>query len=327
VHGRPAGQCSATDTDLRAYATPSGYGRRSYPRGKHRIQSWQVSAVNLGIAGLVVGIGGIVIGAVVAIVVAIWQRRPKRMVYDLSTNRRIVTGTTYQTSGVLRVMYGRRKLDDPHIIVVRVANDGKVEVRPEDWQEPFTLNTGSEIIDSDVVDTSSKSINASIIGRELHKIYCNKMLMNAGEWFDVQMLVDGPGGISDASARIAGATLTPVGRAKNLRSQIGLWAVVGVVVVGLLVAGAFTSVGRSILHGSVGNVENQVQLQLTVVPTLIGKPVSEVVPDLHKAKLHLGNQQSIPSSVAAGIVIDQYPGAGTILETGAQVSIVIAQHG
>lgn len=277
--------------------------------------------MNLGIAGLVVGIGAILI----SVGIAIWQRRPKRMVYDLSTNRRIVTRTTYQASGVLRVMYGDRKLEDPYLIVVRVANDGKVEVRPEDWQEAFTLNTESEIIDSGVVGASSKGINASIIGREPHKIYCNKMLMNTGEWFDVQMLVDGPGGISDVSARIAGATLAPVSRAKNLRFQLGLSAVgAGVVVV--LIAGAFTSVGRSILHGSVGSVGNEVQLQLTVVPTLVGKPVTEVVPNLHKAKLHLGNEQFIPSFGAAGIIVDQYPGAGTRLETGAQVSIVIAQH-
>jgi hypothetical protein len=280
--------------------------------------------VNLGIASLVVGIGAILI----AVGIAILQRRPKRMVYDLSTNRRIVTRTTYQTSGVLRVMYGERKLEDPHLVVVRLANDGKVEVRPEDWQKPFTLNTESEIIDSDVVGTSSEGINASIMGREPYKIYCNKMLMNRDEWFDVQILIDGPGGISDASARIAGATLAPVSRAKNLRFRLGLWAVgAGVVVV--LFAGAFTGVGQFILHGfqtTVGAV-GQPQLTVVVVPTLIGKPASEVVPDLHKAKLHLGNEQSIPSSGAAGIVIDQYPDAGTRLGTGSQVSIVIAQHG
>lgn len=78
-------------------------------------------------AGLIAAI----VGVLITIVIAIWQRRPKRVVYDVSANRRIITRTTYQESGALHVMYGHRQLKDPHLIVVRIANDGKVEVRPK----------------------------------------------------------------------------------------------------------------------------------------------------------------------------------------------------
>jgi hypothetical protein len=67
----------------------------------------------------------------------------------------------------------------------------------------------SEIIDSAVAGTSSDGLNAFIGVREPHEVSCSKMLLNKGEWFDIQMLVDGQEDIPDVSARIAGAKLTP----------------------------------------------------------------------------------------------------------------------
>src|SRR5262249_5167370 len=65
---------------------------------------------------------------------------------------------------------------------------------------------------------------------------------------------------------------------------------------------------------------------MTRVPSLIGRPASQVVPALHRAKLHLGREEFTPSPGPAGLIIDQYPGAGVRLNVGGLVSIVVAQR-
>jgi hypothetical protein len=276
-----------------------------------------------GIVGLIVGISGILI----TISIAVRQRRPKRIVYDIGADRRIITSNAYQSTGALVVMYGERQLRDPYLVVVRVANGGKVEVRPEDWQEPFTLKTNSEIIDSGVVGRSSNDLSVEITHREARKICCDKVLLNQHEWFDIQVLIDGPGGISDVSARIAGARLEPARRSKAdrrwiilgspYRKAITFYAGTPIAVTGLAL------LFFNLVYSPLQPVKEP---PMTRAPQLIGRPVSQVVPDLHRAKLHLGSEQFVPSPGPVGIVVDQDPGVGVRLQVGAQVSIVVAQR-
>jgi hypothetical protein len=278
----------------------------------------------LTILGLVLG----AIGILATVIIASRQRKPKRVTYDVIANRRIITQTGYQVTKALVVTYGDRNLSDPHLIVVRVANTGKVEVRPEDWEEPLSLTTSSEIVDSGVVGTSSKDLKVEAAPVESHQIRFGKMLLNQGEWFDVQMLVDGPGNVSEASARIAGARLeqgksakpapAPVS-SKSRRYRRPWWrrpVILGTVLILYLV----------IIIGAVFAVPPIFNKPTVRVPKLIGVSTSQVVQDLRRANLHLGNERFIASLEPAGTIIDQYPGAGSEVDPGSEVSIVIATH-
>lgn len=127
------------------------------------------------------------------------------------------------------------------------------------------------------------------------------------------MLVDGSGGILGASARIAGAKLA-AGRAKtDRRIDARLWlALAGV---GVVAGAAITGILKFEFP------------QPASVPALIGKPVSQAIPDLHHAKLDLGSELLIKSSGPVGVVVAQYPSAGTQMNAYAQVTIVVSQHG
>ena len=274
------------------------------------------------VAGIAIGTAGILI----SLSIAFWQRRPKRLAYDLTTNRGIVTRTSYQESGDFRIMYGARELQNPYLIVVRVVNDGKIEIRPEDWQEEFSVEVGPEIIDSAVVATSSNGLDASVTVRESHKIRCNKLLLNKGEWFDVQMLVDGPlASTLSVSARVAGTRLVAARRGKIPRFSwpifkwLGDAGLTGVIVAATGTIGVVTALTLTLVWIPSSQPES-------TVPTLTKQPVTRVIAELHNAKLHLGNEQFIPSTYKPGTVVDQYPSAGSQADTGSQVSIVVAQH-
>jgi len=220
--------------------------------------------------------------------------------------------------------YGRPWIGSrTYLIVVRVVNDGKMEIRPEDWQEEFTLEARPEIIDSAVVATSSKGLDASVAVREPHRIHCSKPLLNKGEWFDIQMLVDGPPASTlDASARVAGGRIVAARRAKIPRFSwpifgSPIWAAIAVAIIAPILAIGFA-------HGWFSSISDQIPE--STVPTLTGKSVTQVITQLHNAKLHLGNEQFIPSADHPGTVVDQYPSAGSQAAVGSQVSIVVAQH-
>jgi hypothetical protein len=263
-----------------------------------------------------------VLGILATILIAIRQRRPKRIVYDITAHRRIITQTGYQVTKPLVVSYGDRKLSDPYLVVVRIANTGKMEIRPEDWEEPLSLTVGSEIVDSGIVGTSSRDLKVEVTHVDSRQIRCSKILLNPGEWFDIQMLVDGPGNMSEASARIAGARLEP-GKSpkppqrrsyKYRRKWWNRYVIVGAVVV-------FSLAFEVVVLMNLGNSPT------TRVPELVGGSAIQVVPDLHRAKLHLGNERFISSPGPSGTIVDQYPSAGSQVDLGSEVSIVIAKHG
>jgi hypothetical protein len=283
--------------------------------------------MDLGIVGLLVG----AIGIGVSIVIAYRQRRPKRIAYDFTANRRIITRPDYKTLDTLKVMYGVRSLNDPYLVVVRISNEGKVAIKLEDWQEPLTLQTSSEIIDSAVVGTSSKNLGAEIADRETNEVRCNRMLLNAGEWFDLQLLIDGSNS-PELSARIADTQLQPLKRPKTsprwvsairTLSAVG-WATIFAAVATVAVAWFVFFYAP---NASQVTVPSSPKPPPSVrIPKLIGQPVSQVVGELHDANLHLGREQFIPASGKPGIVIDQYPGPDERLRTGGQVSIVVSQR-
>jgi hypothetical protein len=277
--------------------------------------------VDLTTFGLILAI----LGILVTVGIAIRQRRPKRVTYEQLANRRIITRTAYQASGALVVKYGDRSLADPYLVVVRVANGGKVEIRPDDWEELLSFSTGSEIVDSGVVGTSSKDLRVDINLMETNCVTVDRMLLNPGEWFDIQMFVDGPGGVTEVSARIAGAKLEPSKkRSRLLRDRIPNLRALPRSPSAIVILPIVAIVGLTVFV-IIGN--HYFGVPMTSVPQLTGLPVSKVVEHLHHAKLHLGEETFVPSPGPAGIVVDQHPGAGSRVETGGQVSIVITQHG
>ena len=268
------------------------------------------------------------IGILVTIAIAIRQRRPKRVVYEVLTNRQIIARTAYQTTGALAITYGDRNLKDPHLIVIRIANGGKVEIRPDDWEEPLSLGSDSEIIDSGVVGQSSKDLQPEIAGAESHQIWLSKILLNQGEWYDVQMLIDGTDGVS-VSARIAGARLeakrTRVGT-NSIRTWLRHFSSLSSTPIALPSITAVITVIALIVFFLTGGLKN-LSPPTSRVPQLIGMPLSQVVQELHRAKLHLGAERFVPDSGPVGIVIDQDPGVGSEVDVGGEVSVVISQHG
>ncbi|GAB3863689.1 hypothetical protein GCM10029963_72850 [Micromonospora andamanensis] len=282
--------------------------------------------MNATIAGLALAVLGILVG----IVIALLQRRPKRVVYDMITRSQIVSHTGYRATGKLQVLYEGRQLADPHLLVLRVANGGKIEIRPEDWIErlKIVVSRGVEIVDAAIAGSAPSNLEVKVEQTEKSQVTISSVLLNRQEWFDVQLLIDGPGEVQEISARVAGAQLLPGRPIKGMRGlistlprltsrlhlgEMGSWA---------FVSTAVATVGFVVAFSSFFLLDRP---EMATVPDLTGKSAEVVVPELRRAGLHLGAQDRLPNSAPKGTVIDQHPPGGSKIEKGERVSIVLSE--
>lgn len=151
------------------------------------------------LTGTVVG----AIGIAVALLIYFWQRKPKTLDYSVVSNVPLVSHAAGMV-GNLEVVYNRQSVKDPRLLVVRIKNTGKVAIVGEDYVEGPSIHFGSpvEVIDAFQVGGSSPNMVQLIaVGHGHGPVEPEVGLLNSGEYFDLQMLLDGDPGDVTASAR------------------------------------------------------------------------------------------------------------------------------
>ncbi|WP_224025856.1 hypothetical protein [Arthrobacter sp. NicSoilC5] len=161
---------------------------------------------NAGWIGFVSAILG-VISFGLSILFYVWGRKPKQLGWRVLSKYGMIRGR--RALPKLSVSYGGQELFNPVATLVRIENYGKVEIRKEDWEIPVEFNYDeSRIVQAAIVDKSDGNIGATINEHNLSDAKCTlqPMLLNQGEWFDVQIITDGPVEEPAINARIAGVT-------------------------------------------------------------------------------------------------------------------------
>lgn len=150
------------------------------------MELWTAVGLALGIASIAVSLG-----------IAYGSRRPKRLDYQVTTNTRLLSPTAYETSGVRGDLFSYReqKLGEPRLVVVRVLNSGKVPIAPEDFVRPLTISVGDQAVvaTKGVSGSEPADLAPTLDSLDEHSVTVEPVLLNAGEWFDIQLLIDGSG--------------------------------------------------------------------------------------------------------------------------------------
>lgn len=191
-------------------------------------------------------------------------RKPKQLGWRVLSKYGMIRGRW--DAPKLTISYEGQELINPVATLVRIENHGKVEIRKEDWEIPVGFNfQDSRIVQAAVVDKSDGNIAATIDDQRLDEVSCSlkPMLLNQGEWFDVQLITDGPVEEPAINARIAGVT----GRLgdmeaiqRKFQNRMLAAIVVGILLVSfaanslLSVSAVWLGVIAGILLGIVGNV-------------------------------------------------------------------------
>lgn len=131
----------------------------------------------------------------------------------------------------LKLVFGGREVRHPNIIVLRISNAGREEIRADDFTRPITIVfKRSKLLTRDVINQSSQDMDLTLkVDTSLpDEVTVNPLLLNAGEWIEIQFVTDGPVEKPPVRARIAGQTKEPASMAvvQNRRTRrylVGAW--------------------------------------------------------------------------------------------------------
>lgn len=149
-----------------------------------------------------------VIVGVIALLVTIY-------LYRLTKNRKSLSYQVLSESPLisisddiksdLKVLYKDKEVENVHLLLIRFVNDGNVPVAATDFERPLSVNLEGEpdIISAEVAESIPANLDPLLeVNNKVIKVA--PTLMNAGDSFNVKVLVGEYGGKFDVDARILG---------------------------------------------------------------------------------------------------------------------------
>jgi hypothetical protein len=170
------------------------------------------------------------------------QRQPKTLDWELVANQSILgAGKRYIGESRLTVLWDGMKLSHPRLVTLRIVNSGKREIELDDYERPVNIFSSGDIIDAiitgsgpnDLFPTGSQPPKPEKVSP--HELEFSPGLLNAGDWIELQLVVDGEQGRPVVSTRFAGQSrsmrnLQEVRQASNNRWG---WFALGIAIMSL----------------------------------------------------------------------------------------------
>src|SRR5687767_7440604 len=101
--------------------------------GQWLVDHWEFTV------GTALGILGIVVG----IAVALWQRQPKTLDYEVRNRLPLLSphaqAASQRLAAPLTLMYGNEAIENPYLLTVRIKNTGKRAISADDYAEAIFI--------------------------------------------------------------------------------------------------------------------------------------------------------------------------------------------
>jgi hypothetical protein len=182
------------------------------------------------------------LGIVVAIGIYLRQRNIKRFEYQTLTSRELMVDTKIGGDKELRVSYGEREANDPRLTLLKLLNSGRVEIRSDDFEQPIRVvaSPKASIVFTEVVGTNPDDLHPIITIVNERTLELKPLLLNAKDWVELQLLVDGDPTPLELSGRIAGVQRindanVRLRRNQLIQSQFGMAIGILSAILGLLI--------------------------------------------------------------------------------------------
>lgn len=176
--------------------------------------------------GNLIGLAGLVTGFIF-----FWlSRKPKRLGWEIISSTALVSFKG--RSLPLKVVFDGEDVYSPNIVVLRLGNAGKKEIRSEDFDGPVRVSFDKgRLLATSVSNTSVEGITYDLDTSQENEIRIEPKLLNPREWLDIQFVTDGPLEEPRVFARVAGQ-LNDIQDVERARARV--WG--PVLVGGMLIA-------------------------------------------------------------------------------------------
>ena len=152
-----------------------------------RDSAWQAIGV---IIGAIIGL----VGIIVAIYTYVKQTKKKSLSYQIIESTPLLTVNS-EIKNKLKFLYENREVDDIHLLILEIKNDGNIPIESRDFepQFPLTFSFGEQakILSADIIETTPKDLDPKIerFEAEPHKIVISPLLLNDGDRFRIKLLL------------------------------------------------------------------------------------------------------------------------------------------
>jgi hypothetical protein len=140
------------------------------------------------VVGTMLGVAGILVG--------VWfAKSPSTLDYRVLLIAPLLS--RHASKVPITVSHEGNELEEPYIVQLRVTNTGKRAVRADDYEEPITVRLkGPDLVAPFVAGSNVENLvppNPQDVSFEKNEVAFayRPALMNARDWFEIQMLCDG----------------------------------------------------------------------------------------------------------------------------------------
>jgi hypothetical protein len=182
------------------------------------------------------------IGVVAAVVVAFLihrQQTLKALSYGV-LSRPLLTTATKAVKGRVQILLDEQQIESPLLILLKIVNSGNLNIESKDLDQPLVATLNGEILSSSISYTSPKGLREYVKWNVVDgkQLKFDNMLLNKGDCFEVQVLIDNPSMVSKPSATLEGR-IVGVKEIKEVRYETitqSQWTLGQVMIAGITIA-------------------------------------------------------------------------------------------
>jgi hypothetical protein len=160
-----------------------------------------------------------IISIIIVVIVYFAGKAKKSLSYEVLSENPLIS-IDNEIKGKLQILLDGKPIENVHLLLIRIINDGKVPITANDYERPVTLkfSKSSNILSAEHVGAepanlvSKPTIHDGIVTLE-------PVLMNSGDLFTIKVLVGEYTGPVDVDGRIAGVKNICIGRKQGLTTR------------------------------------------------------------------------------------------------------------
>lgn len=150
------------------------------------------------------GIAGLLLTVIVALIIYRRQRRTKYIEWIVFSDEPLVTSDKHMSG--IEILHEGRRLASPQFVSLTIYNLSREAIRHEDFETPVTVNVPKGTVVSVSTTTNSEEFAAQAEICDDHTVILKPLLLNYFDKVTLSLLVDGSTDGLDLRSRIVGQT-------------------------------------------------------------------------------------------------------------------------
>jgi hypothetical protein len=157
----------------------------------------------------------VIVGVIAIVVVIIFYfaaKTKKSLAYEVLSENPLIS-IDNEIKGKLQILLDGQPIENVHLLLIRITNDGKVPITANDYERPVALKfkESSNILSAELASAVPENL---VIKPTIHDklVALDPVLLNSGDVFTVKVLVGEYSGPVEVDARIAGVKNIRVAR-------------------------------------------------------------------------------------------------------------------